>query len=98
MAASHRHTIETKSQQNGPIYYTDRTCMNKSEANEIASTGLRYVSKESGSPFEGMGANGEVRSCLKCGEHKLRSNGAIHRYLGGLMFFCFDCKPKRLPQ
>ena len=72
--------------------------MYKSEDTRIAASGLRYTTKESGSPFQGMGANGEVRSCLKCGQHKLRSHGAIHRYLGGLMFFCFDCKPKRLKQ
>lgn len=65
---------------------------------QIAETGLRYTAKEGGSPFQGMGSNGEVRSCMKCGQHKLRSHGAIHRFLGGLMFFCFACKPKKLPQ
>jgi hypothetical protein len=72
--------------------------MNKEVTTQIAETGLRYTAKEGGSPFQGMGSNGEVRSCMKCGQHKLRSHGAIHRFLGGLMFFCFDCKPKKLPQ
>lgn len=73
-------------------------CMYKSENNEIAATGLRYTSKEGGSPFQGMGSNGEIRSCIKCGQHKPRSKGAIHRFLNGLMFFCFECKPPKLPQ
>jgi hypothetical protein len=72
--------------------------MYKLANSEIADTGLRYTSKEGGSPFQGMGSNGDVRSCLKCGQHKLRSHGAIHRFLGGPMFFCFDCRPKKLPQ
>jgi hypothetical protein len=71
--------------------------MYKDETTEIADTGLRYTFKEAGSPFQGMGSNGDVRSCIKCGQHKLRSNGAIRRFLGGLMFLCFDCKPKALP-
>ena len=72
--------------------------MTKDENSEIALTGLRYTYKEAGSPFQGMGCNGEMRSCLKCGQHKARSSGAIHRFLGGLMFFCFVCRPKKLPQ
>ena len=63
------------------------------ETTKISDSGLRYISKESGSPFQGMGATGETRSCIKCGQHKLRSKGAIHRYLSALMFICFDCKP-----
>jgi hypothetical protein len=68
--------------------------MSKVESAEISASGLRYTFKEGGSPFQGMGSNGDVRSCIKCGRHKLRSNGAIHRFLNGLMFFCFDCRPK----
>lgn len=72
--------------------------MYKDQTTEIAATGLRYTSKEGGSPFSGMGSSGEVRSCIKCGQHKLRSNGAIHRYLNSLMFLCFECRPKKPPQ
>jgi hypothetical protein len=95
------HATEMKAQQNWPIHFPIRTCMHtseRSEPNEITATGLRYTTKEGGSPFQGMGSNGEFRSCLKCGQHKLRSKGAIHRFLNGLMFFCFECKPKKLPQ
>lgn len=69
--------------------------MYKDESTEITATGLRYTFKASGSPFQGLGSNGDVRSCLQCGRHKLRSRGAIHRFLGGLMFFCFDCRPQK---
>jgi hypothetical protein len=72
--------------------------MYKSETTQISESGLRYTSKEGGSPFQGMGATGETRSCIKCGKHKLRSKGAIHRYLSALMFFCFDCKPVKITQ
>jgi hypothetical protein len=61
----------------------------------ISQTGLRYVSKENGSPFQGMGSTGETISCIKCGKHKLRTRGAIKRYLNSLLFFCFDCKPEK---
>jgi hypothetical protein len=60
----------------------------------VAASGLRYTLKESGSPFIGMGSSGATLSCIKCGNHKLRTRGAFRRYPSGLMFFCFDCKPK----
>jgi hypothetical protein len=69
--------------------------MYNSNTSKISESGLRYASKENGSPFQGMGSSGEIRSCLKCGQHKLRSKGAIHRYLSTLMFICFDCKPAK---
>jgi hypothetical protein len=69
--------------------------MYKNETTQIAPTGLRYVSKENGSPFQGMGSGGDTRSCIKCGKHKLRSKGVIKRYLNALMFFCFDCRPDK---
>lgn len=72
--------------------------MYKTETSEMTETGLRYTFKEGGSPFQGMGSSGEVRSCMKCGQHKPRSRGAIHRFLNGLMFFCYDCRPKKLAQ
>lgn len=67
--------------------------MYKTETTEICNTGLRYKSKENGSPFVGMGGPGETRSCIQCGKHKMRSKGSIHRFLNALMFFCADCKP-----
>ena len=67
------------------MYSTDTT--------QISQTGLRYTSKENGSPFQGMGGSGQTLSCIKCGHHKPRSNGIFRRYPTALMFFCFDCKP-----
>jgi len=67
--------------------------MYKTETTLISPTGLRYVAKENGSPFQGMGSTGETISCIKCGKHKLRTRGTLKRYLNALFFFCFDCKP-----
>jgi hypothetical protein len=70
--------------------------MYKYEQTSISETGLRYTSKESGSPFQGMGGTGETMSCIKCGRHRPRSKGAFKRYFNALMFFCFDCKPSKV--
>jgi hypothetical protein len=70
--------------------------MYKYETNEttsISENGLRYTSKENGSPFQGMGGTGETLSCIKCGHHKLRRYGVFKRYQSALMFFCSACKP-----
>jgi hypothetical protein len=67
--------------------------MYKFETSQISPTGLRYIRKESSSPFQGMGAIGETRSCLQCGQHKPRSRVAIQRFRNVVSFFCFDCKP-----
>jgi hypothetical protein len=68
------------------------------EETSISPTGLRYTAKENGSPFQGMGGSGEMMSCIKCGLHKPRSKGAFKRLLNSPMFFCFDCKPKKVVQ
>ncbi|MDD2808334.1 hypothetical protein [Rhodoferax sp.] len=60
---------------------------------EISPNGLRYTSKQNGSPFRGMSSSGETLSCIQCGQHKLRSKGLYKRYLNALFFFCADCKP-----
>ena len=67
--------------------------MYKTDSTLISSTGLRYLAKENGSPFQGMGSTGETISCIKCGKNKLRTRGTLKRYLNALLFFCFDCKP-----
>ena len=68
--------------------------MYKQETTQISQTGLRYTSKENGSQYQGVGGSGHTMSCIKCGHHRLRSNGSYKRYPTALMFFCFDCKPK----
>lgn len=60
---------------------------------QISPTGLRYTAKENGSAFQGMGGSGETMSCIKCGQHKLRSKGVYKRFVTALMFICCDCKP-----
>lgn len=67
--------------------------MYKYEETVISETGLRYTSKENGSPFQGMGGTGDTLSCIKCGKHRLRSKGTFKRYLHALLFFCFECRP-----
>lgn len=67
--------------------------MYRTDSTQISPTGLRYTSKENGSPFQGMGGSGHTLSCIKCGQHKPRSNGSFRRYPTALMFFCIDCKP-----
>ena len=62
----------------------------------ISSCGLRYTSKENGSPYQSVGGTGETLSCIKCGKHRLKRNGSFKRYLNAPLFFCFDCKPKKL--
>jgi len=69
--------------------------MPSTQTTQIALNGLRYLSKENGSPFQGAGSTGETISCIKCGKHKLKNRGAIRRYLNSLFFFCFDCKPEK---
>ncbi|MEN9375941.1 MAG: hypothetical protein RL710_1098 [Pseudomonadota bacterium] len=68
------------------------------EQNLIAENGLRYKAKVNGSPFRGTGGSGETMSCIKCGNHRLRSHGAIRRFLNSPMFFCFDCKPVKVAE
>lgn len=68
------------------------------ESTKISACGLRYLFKKIGTPFQAVGAPGETRNCIKCGQHKARSKGSIQRYLNALMFFCFDCRPVKKVQ
>jgi hypothetical protein len=72
--------------------------MQSTAITQISATGLRYTSKENGSAYQGMSGSGETMSCIKCGQHKLRSKGVYKRYLTALMFICCDCKPKLIKQ
>jgi hypothetical protein len=58
---------------------------------EISLNGLRYKSKKSGSPYEGM-RTGDTMSCMKCGVHKPRSLGSFKQLLWNAAFFCGDCR------
>jgi len=64
--------------------------MSKDESTKIASDGLRYKSKEPGSPFGGSSSM-DTMSCYKCGQHKPRAQGSFKKLAGQSMFCCGDC-------
>ena len=66
--------------------------MSKDDITKISGDGLRYKSKEGGSPFAASGT-GSSMSCYKCGLHKARALGIFKRVLNQSMFVCGDCKP-----
>lgn len=67
--------------------------MNHDQVTHIASDGLRYISKEGGSPFQDSASGGTI-SCYKCGKHKPRSLGLFKYMLGQRMFKCAECLGK----
>ena len=69
--------------------------MSRVETTKINKDGLRYKSKEGGTPFGGSSNIGTM-SCYKCGLHKTRSLGTFKRLLGQSMFMCGDCKPLKI--
>ena len=64
--------------------------MARDDTTRIAKDGLRYKSKEGGSPYAQSSSAGTM-SCYKCGLHKTRNLGAFKRLLGQSMFMCGDC-------
>lgn len=77
------------------LFIHTKVPMPETQTTLISPTGLRYITKEGGSPFQGAGSAGDTISCIQCGKHRLRSRGQIKRYLTSLFFFCFDCKPAK---
>ena len=67
--------------------------MSKDETTKISANGLRYKSKEGGSPF-GVSTTVASMSCYKCGLHKARALGTFKRILNQNMFMCAECKNK----
>ena len=67
--------------------------MSKDETTKISADGLRYKSKEGGSPF-GASASIASMSCYKCGLHKPRALGSFKRVMNQYMFMCAECKTK----
>jgi hypothetical protein len=61
-------------------------------ATHIAKDGLRYKSKEGGSPFKDS-ANMSSISCYKCGLHKPRALGVFKMMINQRMFMCGECMP-----
>lgn len=66
--------------------------LNDNAITVIAEDGLRYKTKQGGSPFGASSGLGTM-SCYKCGRHKARSLGSFKKLLGKSMFVCGDCKP-----
>ncbi len=66
--------------------------MTTDDISTFSANGLRYKSKQGGSPF-GESSSPSVTSCFKCGLNKARSLGSFRKLLGGSMFVCGDCKP-----
>jgi hypothetical protein len=66
--------------------------MSREEVTKISKNGLRYKSKQGGSPFGGS-ANISTMSCYKCGQHKQRALGSFKRLIGQSMFICAECAP-----
>jgi hypothetical protein len=64
--------------------------MSNDQESQIATNGLRYKSKEGGSPFKDS-ANMSSISCYKCGLHKPRSLGVFKTMINQRMFMCGDC-------
>jgi len=54
--------------------------------------GLRYISKEGGSPFAAS-VTGSRMSCYKCGLHKALSLSSFGRLFNQIMFVRADCWP-----
>ena len=67
--------------------------MSRDETTKISGDGLRYKSKEGGSPFA-TSSTGASLSCYKCGLHKARALGTFKRVLNQNMFMCAECKNK----
>ncbi|MBK6851646.1 MAG: hypothetical protein IPG93_08540 [Burkholderiales bacterium] len=59
--------------------------MSKDTSTKLSSNGLRYTSKEGGSPFLGSGA---TRSCLLCGKHRRPDQLQAKRMFGRTEMVC----------
>ena len=68
--------------------------MSNNQESQIATDGLRYKSKEGGSPFKDS-ANMSSISCYKCGVHKPRALGVFKMMINQRMFMCGDCMPQK---
>lgn len=63
----------------------DNVRMSKDTSTKLSSNGLRYTSKEGGSPFLGSGA---TRSCLLCGKHRRPDQLQAKRMFGRTEMVC----------
>jgi hypothetical protein len=62
----------------------------KDNPTKLSADGLRYTSKEGGSPFMGSGS---TRSCLLCGKHRRPDQLQSKRMFGRVEMVCKpDCR------
>ena len=61
---------------------------------KIQPDGLRYKAKPGGTPFTANKV-GSSMSCLLCGEHKPRDQGAFRMMFNARQFVCFTCRPPK---
>lgn len=64
------------------------------EPSKIKADGLRYKAKPAGTPFK-TNAVGSSMSCLLCGHHKPRAEGAFKMMFSTRQFVCFACRPAK---
>jgi hypothetical protein len=68
----------------------DNRAMSKDNSTKLSSDGLRYRSKEGGSPFLG---GSSTRSCLLCGKHRRPDQLQSKRMFGRSEMVCKpDCR------
>jgi len=65
-----------------------------SEPTTVRQDGLRYKAKPSGTPFKSS-ALGSSMSCLLCGQHTPRTEGAFRKIFNARQFVCFACRPAK---
>jgi hypothetical protein len=63
----------------------DNTSMAKHTSTKLTDDGLRYATRQNGSPF---GAHGTMRSCFKCGKHRAPAQLQAKRFLGRIEMIC----------
>ena len=61
---------------------------------KIQADGLRYKAKPGGTPFA-TNKVGTSMSCLLCGQHKPREQGAMKLMFNSRQFVCFTCRPPK---
>jgi hypothetical protein len=60
---------------------------------QLSADGLRYVHKVKGCQFnEGVESTSIMKSCFRCGEHRIQSDLTTARILGAMRAVCADAK------
>ena len=65
-------------------------------SSKIQPDGLRYKSKAAGTPFHENRVAASTMSCLLCGQHRPRTEGAFKLMFNARQFVCFVCRPPKV--